>query len=170
MTGSVDRDLPRILALGLGNQLLTDDGAGLRLLSRLEQSGDFDGAVEFVDGGTQGLALLPYLAGRDAILVLDAMRLGAPAGSVHVVQGTQVRQFRARRASTAHESSAIELLETARLLGYECEDVAVVGVEPMTIRTGIGLTPEVERALPNASRQALKILEGMVAHVPCNTR
>jgi hydrogenase maturation protease len=160
-----------VLVLGLGNPLLGDDGAGLRLLSTLaEDSGARSGLVEFLDGGTQGLALLPYLADRTALLILDTIGLGEPAGTVHLLRGAAVDTFRARRSGTAHEGSALELLELARVLGYEWEDVAVVGVEPLRVRTGIGLTAEIEAVLGEAAGVARRVLEEMVEHVPCNSR
>jgi len=157
--------------LGLGNPLLGDDGAGLRLLEGLANEAEPDSAVEFLDGGTQGLALIGYLADRKAVLVLDALGLGHPPGTVRVLRGGELEQLRARRASTAHEGNALELFETARMLGYQWAEVAAVGMEPRSIRTGIGLTPEVESALGEALRQARKILGEMVtSYVSGNSR
>ncbi|MEQ1883782.1 MAG: hydrogenase maturation protease [Bryobacteraceae bacterium] len=170
MTGSANSSAP-VLVLGLGNLLLTDDGVGLRLLETVEEEyGAAHGAVEFLDGGTQGLALLPYLADRTSILVLDAIGLRAKPGTVHVLRGPQISEFRAHRASTAHEGNCLELLETARMVGYDFDDIAVVGVEPSVLRTGIGLSKEVEAAVPEAVAQARTILNEMVEHVSCNTR
>ena len=59
--------------------------------------------VEFVDGGTQGLALLHYFADRRAVLLLDAVGLGAePQGSVHALRGRGER----RSASAARHHGA----------------------------------------------------------------
>jgi len=160
-----------VLVLGLGNLLLGDDGVGLRLLEALAAEYAPDGAVEFLDGGTQGLALIGYLADREAVLVLDAMGLGQPPGTVHVLRGEDLERFRARRASTAHEGNALELFETARMLGYQPAEIAAVGIEPQSIRTGIGFTLEVESALDEGLQQARKILEEMVkSYVPGNSR
>lgn len=149
-----------ILVLGLGNSLLMDDGAGLRLLEELSSESEWSG-VEFVDGGTQGIALLPLLDERRAVLLLDAVGLGAAAGTVHVLTGEDVMLSRARRAGTAHEGNAGELLMMSRLLGQLPKWVAVVGVEPGEVRTGIGLTQEVEGALPSARERARTVLREM---------
>jgi Ni,Fe-hydrogenase maturation factor len=42
------------------------------------------------------------------------------------------------------------------------ERVAVVGVEPGEVKTGIGLTQEVERALPAALERARTVLREMM--------
>jgi hydrogenase maturation protease len=156
-----------ILVLGLGNLLLSDDGVGLRLLEELKHEAP---EVEFVDGGTQGLALLAYLANRRAVIVLDAVALGAMPGSIHVLQGDAIA---AHRAESAHGSNALELLATARLLGDLPSWVTIVGIEPASIATGIGLSPAVEAAVPDAAARARAVLAlalQELANVPCNPR
>jgi hydrogenase maturation protease len=110
----------------------------------------------------QGLALLHYLSHRRAVLILDAVGLGAEPGSVHVLRGPAIDGLRAQRATTAHEGNALELLATARLLGDVAEEIVVVGVEPARIATGIGLSPQVEAALPAAMGRARAVLESML--------
>lgn len=151
-----------VLVLGLGNQLLGDDGAGLRLLEALTEVFPASDGVEFMDGGTQGLALTGYLADRKAVLVLDALALGAEPGTVHTLWGDELWRIRSERGRTAHEGNALELFATARMLGYHWIEVAAVGIEPLNIRTGIGLTAEVETALDEALGKARTILDEMV--------
>jgi hydrogenase maturation protease len=148
-----------ILVLGLGNLLLSDDGLGLRLLRDLASEGS---AVEFLDGGTQGLALLSYLSNRRALIILDAVALGAPPGTVHVLQGETIS---AHHAVTAHGSNALELLAAARLLGDLPPSVTIIGIEPACIRTGIGLSPAVEAAIPEALSRARTVLESTIREV-----
>ena len=153
---------PRVLVLGLGNLLLGDDGAGLRLLELLSGEGPREG-VEFIDGGTQGLALMGYLERRSGVLVIDAVGLGAAPGTVHVLRGEELAMWRARAPATSHEGNALVLLETMRLLDTAPPSIVVVGIEPEVLRTGIGLSTPVERALPEALIQARQALEGLLA-------
>jgi hydrogenase maturation protease len=150
---------PPILVLGLGNVLLEDDGAGPALLTLLATSHGPNHLVEFVDGGTQGLALLGYLSNRQAVLILDAVALGGKPGSVHVREDAQVLDLGSSRARTAHEGNAGELLRVAALLGDLPDHVILVGVEPKSIRTGLGLSPDVQASLPAALREAQGRLE-----------
>jgi hydrogenase maturation protease len=152
-----------VLVLGLGNLLLGDDAAGLKLLAALSTAEPtYAAKIEFVDGGTQGLALLHYFANRRAVLVLDAVGLGAAPGSVHVLRGPAIEGLRAQRATTAHEGNALELLATARLLGDTPEEIVIVGIEPARIVTGIDLSPQVEASLPAALDRARAILDSML--------
>jgi hydrogenase maturation protease len=151
-------DPPPVLVLGLGNLLLGDDAVGLHLKKELEAALD-GSAVEFVDGGTQGIALVGYFADRPRVLILDAISLGEEPGFVHVLRGNDLAKLRARRATNAHEGNGLTLIEMARLLGYYPEELAVVGVEPAQVRTGIGLSAPVTAALDRAFHEARKILE-----------
>lgn len=160
-------DSAPILVLGLGNLLLGDDAAGLRLVEHLAAESGYGDQVEFVDGGTQGMALLGCLTGRKAVLLLDATGLGGAPGTVHSLDGPAIEALAARRASTAHDGNALELLAAARLLqvvnGDAAPDIRLVGIEPARIATGIGLSPEVEQALEAAVLRARIELDRFVA-------
>ncbi len=150
-----------LLVLGLGNLLLRDDGVGLELLKRLEaRFADMPG-VEMVEGGTQGLALLPYLEQRPGLLILDAAALGAAPGTVHVLWNPE--HHAAPRGLGAHEGNAGELLDAAQLVGYLPGRVCLVGVEPADISTGIGLSGTVEGALDGAVEAATAALARLTA-------
>ena len=67
-------DVNRKIVLGLGNTLNRDEGLGVHALKALEQhiAGQAPG-VEFLDGGTLGLNLLPWVEEASHLLVLDSM-------------------------------------------------------------------------------------------------
>jgi hydrogenase maturation protease len=149
-----------ILVLGLGNMLLSDDGVGPALLQKLcETEERWQGEVEFLDGGTQGLALLGRLSGRRALIIVDALKMGAPAGTVHRLTLPELQGLTPGRASSGHEGNAGELLAAAQLLDDLPDRLFVVGVEPETISTGLGLSPSVQDALPAASDQVACLIE-----------
>jgi hydrogenase maturation protease len=151
---------PPILVLGLGNTLLSDDGVGPALLDHLANSaGNWDGQVEFVDGGTQGLALLGRLSGRTALIIVDAVKTGAPPGTVHRMTLAELRSVNPGHASSSHEGNAGELLAAAQLLDELPSRLFVVGVEPKNIATGLGLSAPVERALSEVSREVNNLLK-----------
>lgn len=148
-----------LLVLGLGNTLLCDDGAGLSLLAALSgRAHEWGERVEFLDGGTQGLALLGEISGRPALVILDAVELGAPPGTIHIL-----REIPAHRPSTAHEGNAGELLAAAQLLGDCPDNVVVIGIEPAEVRTGIGLSEPVVQGLDAAVEKAARIIDQLLA-------
>lgn len=140
-----------LVVLGIGNLLLTDDGFGPAVVSRLEAEPDPDlpPETELIDGGTAGLALLPVIARARALLVVDAIDLGGPPGTLHVLIGEGIGDaYRPRM--TAHQVGAADLLAAARLQGTLPSAVALIGVQPASTDTGIGLSSEVAGAEPLA--------------------
>lgn len=166
------KSLP-VLVLGLGNLLLRDDAIGLRLVSELAARHAGDGRIEFVDGGTQGLALLALLADRPAVLLLDAVQLGAAPGTVHHLADVRQRPQRGNAGGRggAHQSNAGDLLLTSLLLGQLPSRVALVGIEPAVVRTGIELSAAVLAAVPAAADRADQVLQALLpAEVqPCTS-
>ncbi|MFO1053653.1 MAG: hydrogenase maturation protease [Planctomycetota bacterium] len=162
-----------ILVLGLGNMLLRDDGAGLELLDALRKLDGKDPRIEFLDGGTLGLALLPHIAERHGLLVLDAIRLGAEPGTVHRVDDVLAKApaHSAGAKGGAHQANAGDLLRTAALLGEMPRHAVIVGVEPKTVRTGVGLTAPVRDALPRAADCAHHVLLELLDEIapPCTS-
>jgi hydrogenase maturation protease len=155
-----------ILVLGLGNTLLGDDGFGPTLLEQLAKRYPYAGGyVEFVDGGTQGLNLLGYLAGREALVVLDALATGAEPGTVSLLEGNAVVRFATSRSTTAHEGNAGELLATAAFLGDLPEQCFVVGVQPADLSTGIGLSSDVQGSLQGALTQAQNVIDRLLVEL-----
>jgi len=154
---------PPILVLGLGNMLLGDDGLGLELLAGLSRARQWGDEVEFVDGGTQGLMLLREISGRPSVLILDAVDRAAEPGAVHVLSARDAAATGVPRSTTAHEGNAGELLAAATLLGESPGDVAVIGVQPERVATGIGLSETVKKSLRPALLHAQDILSEMIA-------
>lgn len=139
MDGRDGHARPPFLVLGLGNELFTDEGVGVaaaRRLARLDLPG-----VEVLDGGTLGLALLPELAGREGLLLLDALLLpGGRPGEVAVLTGDELPGAHVLLTS-AHQLGVVEALAAAELAGRAPGRVAAVGMVPSSLETGYGLTP-----------------------------
>lgn len=147
------------LVLGIGNVLLSDDGAGVRLAERLRRECAAEDAT-FVDGGTLSFSLLAYIESTDSLLVLDAADLKSRAGSVALFEGTGMDRFLGSvRRRTVHEVGLIELLDMARLQGCLPHQRALLCIQPDRIDWSETLSPAVAAAIPEAARQALALLQ-----------
>jgi len=150
------------LVLGVGNPLMTDDGVGLRILEDLRRSCAVDG-VEFLDAGTLSLVLLPRIEQCRRLLVLDAARLGAPPGTVRVLENSDMDAFLRESDSTVHDVGLRDLLDASRLTGALPAPRALVGVQPGRVGWGTQCTAAVEAAIPEAVSRACALLEGWLA-------
>jgi len=149
-----------ITVLGVGNPIMADDGVGLALLERVRAlRGDCD--VEFVDGATGGMELLPVVQDCDRLLVLDAVA-GPVPGVVEHLTGDQLPRLLSSKLSP-HQVGLLDVLTAARLLGREPSVIEVVGVVPRDVELSLGLTPAVEAAVPDAVQVACEVLDGWLA-------
>lgn len=159
-----------LLVLGLGNQLLSDDGFGLELLAGLRRGHESDADVEFVDGGTLGTQLLGTLEGRRALLILDA--IGGPIpGRVLRLDAPLARPT--PHGIGGHGANASGLLAAALMTDDLPRHVTLVGASPERLSTGIGLSPRLAGALPDALELAQSVLAELRARVaeelPCTS-
>ncbi|TMQ14092.1 MAG: hydrogenase maturation protease [Deltaproteobacteria bacterium] len=72
----------RIVVLGVGNLLLSDEGAGVRCVERLAASGALPAGVVAIDGGTSTHELLGDLEDLDLLVIIDAVASGGAPGSL----------------------------------------------------------------------------------------
>lgn len=145
---AASQDRPATLILAIGNAIMGDDGLGAALGRRLESRLLDDTRV--IDGGTCGLALLPYLEDADRVIFLDAARMGHPPGTVTVLEGRALNEALGRITTTAHEIALADLIGAAMLTGALPDRFALVAVEPQTVAVGTTLSAPVEAALPAA--------------------
>lgn len=151
----------KILVLGIGNTLLTDEGVGIVAMRELEvQYGAREG-MEFLDGGTLSFTLAVPISECDALLVIDAAELGAAAGTVRSFKGETMDAFLgANRKSSVHEVGLLDLMSISRLTGHWPQRRALIGVQPALVGWGETLTPAVATALPEVCARAAGIIDG----------
>lgn len=135
----------KILILGVGNILLTDEGAGIHALYQLEKE-EWPAHVSLLDGGTGGIHLTGDLQEFDSIIMIDATLDDNPPGTV--------RYLRPRRASdfpplmSAHEIGIQDMI-TVMVLTDKLPDIHLITVSVQNINTvSIGLSPEISACLP----------------------
>jgi hydrogenase maturation protease len=135
----------RVLVLGLGNTLLSDEGVGVQALDRLHARYELPG-VTLQDGGTMGLEALPYLEAATHVLVLDAVQTGAPPGTLVRLVGEAIPAIVALKLSM-HQVGLQEALAMARLRGTLPSQLVLLGIVPAVLDWGLALSPAVAAQL-----------------------
>lgn len=148
----------RTLILGLGNPLLGDEGIGGRVIEELRGL-ELPAGVELADGGTAGLGLIGLMEGYQRVIIVDAADMGRPPG--HVVRFTPSEvQFKTAEAPLSlHQIGLGEALVVAEALEMAPAELIIIGIQPGRIEAGVGLSPEVEGAIPQAIRMVLDELD-----------
>lgn len=137
----------RIIVLGVGNILLSDEGIGVRTIEKLQQDYDLPPEVVIIDGGTTGMEMLEDLSNADHIVIVDAVRSGRPPASIIRLADEQVPVFFKTKLSP-HQIGLSDVLATLEFIGEAPGGVTVIGVEPVSLETSMSLSPQVEARLP----------------------
>lgn len=166
-TPPVPRRAP-VLVLGIGNELFADEGLGLVAARRMATLG-LPG-VDVVDAAAGTTELLQAIVDRSALLVLDAVFGGGlPTGEVVVLTGPELPRCRSLLVS-AHQTGLLEALAEAERSGRAPRRVVAVGLPPVDLDTGYGLSALVEAALGRVIRRALDQLAEWGVVVPTHLR
>ncbi|MDD2662637.1 MAG: HyaD/HybD family hydrogenase maturation endopeptidase [Dechloromonas sp.] len=137
----------RIVILGIGNILLTDEGVGVRVVEALAARGGLPSGVELIDGGTCGMEMLEQLENLDALIVVDCVRCGRPPATPVLLKGDDVPVF-FRTKLSPHQVSLSDVLASLEFTGRAPRKTVIVGMQPVSMGLGLDLSPEVAASLP----------------------
>ncbi len=147
--------LNNILVLGIGNILMNDEGVGIQVIERLEIEGFKD--ADLMDGGTGGFHLLGFIQSYAKVIVIDAALDSFPAGHVRVLHPKYAKDF--PKQLSAHEIGLKDLLDAAFLLG-NMPEIHLVAISVKDYQEmGMELTPEIEKAIPEAIKCVKDLVE-----------
>ena len=140
----------RLLILGLGNDILTDDAIGLFVARAVRQRLADEPGIDVRESMEMGLTLLDEVVGYPALILIDSIQTGrAPPGHIH---RCSLDEFRGFGATTPHFLGLADTFALARVLGLGVpEAVRVFAIEAEDVLTlGTELTPAVADAVPSA--------------------
>jgi hydrogenase maturation protease len=113
-----------------------------------------------MDGGTQGIFLLPWVRSARRLLIFDAVDFGDPPATLRLVRGADVPRFMGAKKVSMHQAGFQEVLSSAELAGELPEDLALVGVQPELLDDyGGSLRDSVKAQIEPALGLALGVLE-----------
>ncbi len=155
----------RIVVLGAGNVLLSDEGLGVRAIERLPLAYRIPPTIELLDAGTCGMEMLEDLENLDALIMVDAIRANREPGALIRLVGDQVPVFFKTKLSP-HQIGLCDVLATLELLGRAPRYTAILGLQPQSLALGMALTPVIEAAMPRLLRQIVDELGELGVHPP----
>ena len=147
-----------IAVLGIGNVLMLDDAFGPYVVRVLDASYEFPGTVSLVDAGTPGHDMTLYMEGRDALIVVDAVRAAGPPGELRLYPLDEVLRMPPPQVTSPHEPGLKDAFLKLRFTGGAPGEGTLVGVIPKEVETGVGLSAPVRAAVPHAVRAVLSFL------------
>jgi len=148
-----------ILVLGIGNLLWADEGFGVRCAEALAAEYELPQRARGLDGGTQGLYLLPYVQAAKRLIVFDAIDYGLPPGTMRLVEKDEVPRFMGARKMSLHQTGFQEVITAAELSDCCPREMLLIGVQPVELEDyGGSLRPQVRARIPEAVGVAVERL------------
>ena len=150
----------KTLILGLGNPILSDDGAGIwvarSLEGRLNQQ-----EVTVMETSMAGLNLLDLLVNFDRAIIIDAIQtVGGKAGQIYRLESEAFDVT--RHAASPHDVNFATALELGSRLGLSVpQQITIFAIEAENVSSfSEECTPEVERAIPVCVEKVIQELNG----------
>jgi hydrogenase maturation protease len=138
-----------MLIVGVGNELLGDEGLGVHVArSLLQRSPPLPPHVEVMDAGTALLDILPEMARHARVFVVDAIRCGKEPGTLYraEVDSSFLGRTEASPPLSLHQWDLLETLRVGEALGLLPAQLTLLGAEPETISPGTSLSLRLAQA------------------------
>lgn len=148
----------QLIVVGLGSELLYDGGVGIHAIKQLQP--DLDDGIAHVILTAYGIHDISAFEYAERILAIDAVQAGGEPGTVYAFSPNNHSESAAY--GSLHES---DLFTVFKFLPHKPRpEIVLLGVEPGSIKYGVGLSSPVRAALPQVIRTAREIVKGWKKH------
>ncbi|MGC9364870.1 MAG: hydrogenase maturation protease [Fidelibacterota bacterium] len=107
----------KVLIIGLGNNLLTDDGIGVYIARQLRSA--FSG-WDVIASADSGFGLLDQMYGYERVIIIDSIITGKkPVGAIHRFSAAD---FKGHIPFSIHSTDILSILKYARQCGFMVPD------------------------------------------------
>ena len=139
-----------LLICGIGNKLKKDDGLGPYIIDQLEKQ-HLPAYVKVIDMGISAFKTALFIGKYFRVIFVDAIKIGKQAGHVYRFQLDMKKILNSDSLNSMimslHESDLGNILKTAYSLGNYPREMIVIGCEPKSTSTGLGLSKEVMKSI-----------------------
>lgn len=142
--------------IGVGNIYRSDDGVGIAVVHRLQTR--VPGGVAILEVSGEGTSLLDAWEGATSVILVDAVRSGAPPGTIHRFDAIAEQLPRGFFGFSTHTFGMVEAIELARKLNQLPFRLRVYGIEGEKFTMGMKLSASVEQAAAVVAHQVLEEL------------
>ncbi len=154
-----------LVIIALGQELRRDDAAGLAIVREWQRAYPHSAAdpeVHIEMAGLAGLNLLTFLELADAAILVDCVRSNAPAGTLFMLEESELASFCASSGS-AHGWGVADTIALGRSIGAQIPaNLTILAIAAADLSLGEGLSPDVQSALPAAAGQIEKLYKNYI--------
>jgi hydrogenase maturation protease len=141
-------DIPsrKLTILGVGNELLSDEGIGVHAIKKLQKI-ELPPEVEVIEGGTDGFGLINIITDTDYLIVIDSIKGGSEPGTIYRFNINDAPSCPDVFKTSVHQIGILEVINLSQLIGKTPETV-VIGIEPENISAGMDLSEKLKEKIP----------------------
>ena len=147
----------KTIVLGVGNQILGDDGVGVHIANELKKHIK-DPNITIDEAITGGMNLLDIILGYEKAIIIDAVK--TETGESGEVKRIPINNFSTMHSCNPHDVSLIEAIEMAKKIGETRipQEIIIIGVMMKQIPCEFGekLSKNIATAVPKAVEMTLK--------------
>lgn len=145
-----------ILVLGIGNYLMGDEGVGVQFINRIDKT-QFPENISFIDGGTGGFTLIPYIENHQKVIIVDATMDGKEEGTITLLKPRFSEDFPI--SLSGHNFGLKDMVDILSMLDTMPEiylyTITILKMEPMCMQ----LSPKVDAAIEKVTKQIIQQIE-----------
>jgi hydrogenase maturation protease len=152
------------LVVGLGNEILRDDGIGIKIIADLKATPDF-AQYEFKTTSVGGLEIIELISGYDEVVFIDAIKTsGGIPGDIYTF--TPDRFKSTLHLSNLHDISFLTAIGLGKKLAIPIPEVIrIIAIEIIEdMEFGNTFTPEIEMKYPEILNDVKDILKSEYFH------
>lgn len=143
-----------VLVLGIGNYLMGDEGVGVHFINRIDPT-KFPDKISFIDGGTGGFTLIPYIENHRKVIIIDATMDGKEEGTIALLKPKFSNDFPV--ALSGHNFGLKDMVEILTMFDTMPEiylyTITISKMEPMFMQ----LSPKVDAAIAKVMEQVIQL-------------
>lgn len=144
--GRSDTPPKNILILGVGNELLSDEGIGVAVSKKMVGM-KLPAGVDVIEGGTEGFGLFNIIIESDFLIVIDSVKGGSKPGTIYRFNIKDIPNSPEMYKTSVHQIGILDVLHLSELLG-KTPETTVIGIEPKEITPGMSLSSEISAKIP----------------------
>ncbi len=148
----------KIMILGIGNILYSDEGIGVHCIPSLHQYFADDETVIVEDGATDGMMLLPFIEETDHLIIIDAINANQEPGTLIKLEDEDIPKYTNVKLSI-HQLGFKEVLAVAQIREKYPKHVVMVGMQPFSLKLNPEITSEAKTVAPKIIEAVIKQVE-----------
>ncbi len=153
--------MKKIIVMGVGNYILTDEGIGIHVIKELEKM-QWPENVEIYDAGTTGILSFHKFTDADILIAIDAIALKEEPGTIRIYNKEDIMLSKMPMKISPHQLGFQETLFQAELHSHSPEIVTLIGVVPESYAVGTELSECIQEVLPDVIKLTIEYINKYV--------